>query len=122
MITLDDIILPDDLIWTNEFKWDKNQITQEYSITGSVLIQIGSKKTGRPITLQGNENTAWITRQTLIQLQTKAEVVGGEWTLTWVDGRTFHVMIQSIEAEPLFHVINPTPKHNYKVTINLIEL
>ena len=122
MITLDDVILPDDIIWIDEFKWDKNKISKEYSVTGSLVIQTGSKKKGRIITLQGDENTAWITRQTLMQLQIKSEVVGGQWTLTWIDDRVFNVMINSIEAEPLFHVIKPNNEHYYKVAINLIEV
>ena len=44
MITLDDVILPDDIIWIDEFKWDKNKISQEYSVTGSLISQTGSKK------------------------------------------------------------------------------
>lgn len=120
-ITLDDVTLPTDLIWSNEFKWDKKQIKTEYSINGSLIVQASTKKTGRIITLEGNKNTAWTTRETLLQLQTKAEV-GGEWVLTWTDARTFNVMIISLEAEQLIHIIDPDLNHLYKIILNLLEI
>ena len=127
MITLDDVILPDDIKWIDEFVWDKIDFEKEYSVTGSLVTNGGTaKQAGRLITLQGSEDTAWITRQTLLALKTKAEVLNSEWVLTWIDGRTFDVIFDhsqiALEAEPLFHVIDPQLDHYYKVTIRLLEV
>jgi len=126
MITLDDITLPDDIIWVDEFAWDKINSEKQYSVTGSLIVQADAKQAGRPITLTGDEKTAWITRQTLLQLQIKAESLGAVWTLTWIDGRTFNVIFDhsqiALEAEPLLYISDPQLEHFYKVKIKLIEI
>ena len=56
------ITLPKDLIWEDEYKWGAVGQSVEYSLTGALLIQEGTKQKGRYITLVGRDNMAWITR------------------------------------------------------------
>ena len=45
---LDTIILPDDLLWINEFDWNPVEQSQERSLTGALIVQEQAKITGPP--------------------------------------------------------------------------
>lgn len=47
------ITLPTDLNWVDEFKWSPVIQSQEYAISGSLVVDDWVKLAGRPITLQG---------------------------------------------------------------------
>lgn len=47
------ITLPTDLNWTDEYKWTPVVQSQEYAISGSLIVEEWVKQAGRPITLQG---------------------------------------------------------------------
>lgn len=81
-MTLDDIVLPDDLEWTDEFQWTPIAQNTEYSAGGSLLVQESTKLKGRPITLQGESDMAWITRTVLDALAAKRNIKGLTMTLT----------------------------------------
>ena len=68
-ILLDGIALPDDLIWIDEY--DHTPITQTVSkaVDGSLIIEAATQAKGRPITLKGDENAAWIDRTALEKLR-----------------------------------------------------
>ncbi len=105
MITLDSIQLPGDLHWSDEI-WSPVQQERKQSLTGSLLVEEDSVLAGRPITLEGSETAAWVSRQIVLDLLALAETPGMEMTLTLEDGRTFTVMFnrehgQPVEAEPV---------------------
>lgn len=81
-MTLDDIVLSDDLEWTDRLSWSPIEQTTEYSVTGALLMQESEKQSGRPITLQGSDDMAWLTRTTLDLLQAKKIQIGLTMTLT----------------------------------------
>jgi len=81
-MTLDDIVLPDDLEWTDELTWSPIMQSVEYGATGKPLIQESEMQSGRSITLQGAEDMAWITRATLNALILKRNTKGLTMTLT----------------------------------------
>ena len=118
MITIDDVVLPDDIKWSNEFNWVDKSLISNYSIDGSLVVQQQHKKAGREIILSGDDNTAWMERGTLLQLQVKASSTNVVSLFTWIDGRVFDVVVSSVTSEPLFHIINPDLQHKYKTTIN----
>lgn len=117
MITLDTITLPKDLWWEDETEWTPVEQTVEYSTTGALLIDLGVKQAGRPITLTGEEDKAWTTRKTVLDLQALAAEPGREMTLV-IAGRSFQVLFRQsdgrpIEAEPVFRTIPPGDDHKY---------
>lgn len=59
---LDNIKLPKDLIWQDEFLWEPVAQVYEYSVEGNLLIQESTKKKGRHITLVGQNDMAWLDR------------------------------------------------------------
>ncbi len=93
--------------WVNEYDWTPlAQTDPVYTLTGAMDIQQGTKKAGRPITLDGKN--AWTTRTDIQTLQTWAEVAELEMTLMHPDGRLFKVIF----ARPA--LANIEPIKNYR--------
>lgn len=92
-ITLGGLTLPQGLHWSDEFAWNAFSMLTEYSLTGSLVVDIAAKQAGRPITLTGDENFTWITRADINALQAilnTCTVTGT--TLTLHDDRSFTVV------------------------------
>lgn len=100
MITLDELTLPDDLWWEDETDWTPVEQTVEYSVAGALLIDLATKLAGRPITLVGDESTAWIARATALALQAKAAVPGKQMTLV-IHDQTFTAMFRYDDKKPV---------------------
>lgn len=96
-ITLGVITLPQGLRWSDEFDWTPLAQSTEYSLTGALIVERATKQAGRPITLVGGKDFAWITRSALITLKTFLDTRATA-TLALHDARTFSVMP---DAEPL---------------------
>jgi hypothetical protein len=103
-LTLDTVALPDELHWQDEFTWNKKTHSKAYGITGALFVQVGTKETGRDITLVGTESMWWVTRDVIEDLQTLRDT-DPEMTLTLQDSRTFTVMFKQdeecIDVEPI---------------------
>jgi hypothetical protein len=105
-ITLDEISLPDGLIWEDEFTWSPVAQSTDYGLTGALIVQEAVKLAGRPMTLvgqsEGRQSAAcWISRANLLTLQTALHAAGATFTLTLHDARTFTVTPRQdpLEAE-----------------------
>ena len=126
-ITLSDgttiLALPSDLQWQDEFAWTPVEQSTDFSLVGNLVVQEGSRQDGRPITLFGGREAAWITRADLQQLQALASVPEQQLTLDlW--GTTYNVIFRrpALGVEPIYRQTNPGPDHKYAVTINLMEI
>lgn len=73
--------LGDRLIWSDEFGWNPVVQATGYSTTGALLIDTGTRQAGRPITLDGVQSQAWITRATCDALKAWAALPGAELEL-----------------------------------------
>jgi hypothetical protein len=89
-----------------------------YLITGALLIQSATRQAGRPITLVGAADMAWVTRATVEQLRAWASppvgTTAGRFALTFADERSFTVAFRHaetpIESEPVLGFRRgPTP-------------
>lgn len=74
--------LSDRLQWTDEYDWSPVEQSTEYSTEGALLVDVALKQAGRPITLEGVDTAAWITRALCDTLQAWAALPGIEFTLT----------------------------------------
>ena len=90
-ITLSTVTLPQGLRWADEFDWSPLTQATEYSLTGALIVQQGEKQAGRPITLVGGKDFAWMTRTEVATLKAQLNA-GEEMTLTLHDSRTFTVL------------------------------
>lgn len=125
-MTLDEIILPDDLEWIDEIGWSPIAQSTARSATGALLIQESEMQYGRPITLQGDVDMAWITRQTVDALRAKRDQKGLKMTLT-INGEAYAVMFRHqdkpVDVSPIRQGDFFDPESNYKVdAIKLMEV
>lgn len=119
MITLDALSLPEDLWWQDETDWTPVVQGESYSVAGSLMVDVepNIKLAGRPITLVGDETTAWVSRATVLALMALAAVPGAEMELT-IHARAFTVMFRHgdgkpVDAEPLVRLSPPADDDYY---------
>ena len=73
--------LPDDLLWEDEFTWAQVAQATERGITGALIVDAMARNGGRPITLAGTAETAWISRADMLTLKAWAAIPGQEFAL-----------------------------------------
>ena len=102
MIQLDDITLPEDLIWIDEYQWSGVAEQIDIMSDGAVVVQADAQQTGRPITLRGGDNFGWIFKSVLEQLFALSRQAVLEMTLTLNDGSTHNVVFtgERVKSRP----------------------
>ncbi|AEF21436.1 hypothetical protein [Pseudomonas fulva] len=125
-ITLAGIALDDHHEWTDEYKWSAVEQEQERSLSGALIVQEGVKKYGRPITLAAN-NAAWTPLAVVRQLEELRDQLGLVMPLELADGRTFHVIFNRVDGDPLeaqqlVREVEPGPDADYLITLRLITV
>jgi hypothetical protein len=124
MITIDELTLPADLIWTDEYRWTPVAQQETVTLDGALVVQAMAQQTGRPITLSGGENHAWVRRDLLEQLRAKANTPELQVTLTLNDGSA-HTVIwtdERLTADPVWDVAHPEDDQPYIVTLYFKEV
>ena len=126
-MTLNDIELPDDLLWVNEFDWNPVEQTTERSLTGALLVQEQSLKHGRPIELSGNDESGWVPRSTVEALLQVSQTPNKVMTLTLSDNRTFPVIFDRsngspIQARQVLPFAYPDDSYQYSLSIRLLTV
>ncbi|HRY16676.1 MAG TPA: hypothetical protein P5330_12495 [Candidatus Competibacteraceae bacterium] len=123
-ITLGGVTLPGDLRWIDEFAWSPVARSQEYSLTGALIVQEAAKQTGRPITLEAkNESAGYIclARSQVAALYALVSTPGWAGTLTLMDGRSFAVAFrdEGLRADPVRHIAPHEDADAYTLTLQL---
>lgn len=124
------LVLPDDLLWTDEHAWTPAVASVSYLVTGALLVQSATRQAGRPITLTGAVDMAWVPRATISTLHAWAAVPlaasGGRFELTLADARVFTVAFRhfdtAIEAEPVLGFPARSESDYYRLTLRLMEI
>ncbi len=95
--------LHNDLQWVDEFAWNAVAQKSGRTITGALWVEEAAlSAVGRPITLQGDEQTGWISRSDLLNLRTLAQIAGASLTLTITPrSQTFTVMFDHEAGNPI---------------------
>lgn len=131
-ITLDDITLPGDMLWTDEFRW--SPVAQQVDVTtgGSMLVEESAQLAGRPITLVANRGDdggyVWLERSTLVALQALCNApLDDAILLTLHDGRTFNVRFRygdgaPVEADPVQQIAPYIDSDAYTLTLRLMQV
>ena len=73
--------LSDRLHWADEFDWSPVEQATGYSTRGKLLVDVGLKLAGQPITLEGTDTNAWITRALCDTLKAWAALPGAQFDL-----------------------------------------
>lgn len=123
-ITLGSVTLPGDLKWSDEFSWSPVARSQDYGLTGSLILQESTRLAGRPITLEAKSESIgyiWLARSIIDALYTLASTPGWSGTLTLMDGRTFTVGFrdEGVAAEPVWHIAPHEDADAYTLTLKL---
>jgi hypothetical protein len=124
------LALPDDLLWTDEHVWSPVVANISYLLTGALLVQSGTRQAGRPITLVGAADMAWVTRAVVETLYGWAAdplaVDSGRFELTLADARVFIVAFRfgdtAIEAETVMGFPARSDGDYYRLTLRLMEI
>lgn len=114
------ISLPPDLLWADEFAWSAVSQSTERSLTGAYLVDAQTRTGGRPITLQGRENVAWLQRSDVQFLKTWADLPGQVFTLTH-NGTPYSVLFnhgtdeasKALEIAPVVDFCDPVAGDYY---------
>lgn len=124
-IRLATVPLPADLEWVDEFAWTPVSQTITPTLTGALVIEEHALQAGRPITLVGGMEAAWVARTTLLALTallTPTRVM----TLTLADNRLFTVMWRHgdkpLEAQPIVRLTPVAAEDWYSLTLRLVEV
>lgn len=119
--------LSDRLQWTDEYDWSPVEQGTGYSTTGRLLVDVALKQAGQPITLQGSDTAAWITRTLCDTLQAWAALPGITLTLT-LRGVARPVMFDhakgGFSAQPIWKLLDGeiTPELLYLPTLRFLEI
>jgi hypothetical protein len=124
------LTLPDDLLWADEHAWTPAVASTTYLITGALLVQSATRQAGRPITLVGPSDMAWVTRATVGTLHAWASqplsANDGRFELRLADGRNFEVAFRHadlcVEAEPVLGFPARSEADRYRLTLRLLQL
>jgi len=107
------IELPIDLIWSDELAWSPVEQSVAMSITGAMIIDTSARTNGRPITLSGDQNHAWMPYSIVSQLRAWADDPTTEMTLSI--GSSSYTVIFRHNEKP---AIDVTPVIDYSVREN----
>ncbi|MHA6890816.1 hypothetical protein [Ralstonia pseudosolanacearum] len=120
------LALPDDLLWADEHAWTPAVAAVSYLLTGALLVESAARQKGRPLTLVGAADMAWVTRATVNTLYAWATNPGSRFELTFADGRAFTVVFRhhetAIEAEPVMGFPARHDADFYRLTLRLMEI
>lgn len=124
------VVLPldEDLYWSDENKYSPVNQTVDDALTGALIVQVDgdAERPGRPITLEPeDENSAWMIRADLDQLQAWAALPGAIFVLT-LRGVARNVMFRhqdkpAVDARPVIHFSDVAAGDFYLVTLKFME-
>jgi hypothetical protein len=119
------IQIPDDLAWPDEWSWAEVAQKKTYSITGALLVESAQKKAGRPITLQSDDTSAWVSRSDVANIRSFIANVGDNMTL-FIRGQFFTVVFDhdagAMSASPVVDYADPDIEDWYLITLRFIEV
>ena len=127
--TNETVSLEDGFLWSDEFSWKPIEQNQEYAVNGTLIIQEGKKKSGRPITLSPNDGQGWVKRSDLSIIQNWSVLQSEQFTLTFEyphDTRQFNVIFNhaegAINAKPVMGFPTVSEGDYYEVTFKFLEV
>ena len=121
------LVLPEDLRWVDEFDWPKVEQARSYTFSGSLVLESRVRQAGRPITLAGESNSAWIPRSDVQILQAQEALPSQVFRLV-IRGEAARAVIfnrvdgDPIRAEQILDYSDPAADDPYQITLRCIEV
>lgn len=130
LVTNEELTLPNDLLWGDEFEWSPVAANTQYTLTGALVIQQGVRLAGRPISLAAPEpDMAWVTRVTLQTLRDWSSIPNRRFRLVFqypTDAREWVVVFSHsddpIGGEPVKGFQSHQPTDWFRVSLKFIEV
>ena len=119
--------LSDRLQWTGEFEWSPVDQVTGYSTNGALLVDVALKEAGEPITLEGADTNAWISRSLCSTLKAWAALPGIKLDLV-LRGTTHEVIFDHAKggftARPIWKLLDGeiTPELLYVPTFRFLKV
>ena len=119
--------LSDRLHWADEFDWSPVEQSTSYSTTGAFLVDVSLKQAGQPITLEGTDTNAWISRALCSTLQAWAALPGIQLGLV-LRGQAHQVIFDhakgGFSAQPVWKLLDGeiTPELFYRPTFRFLKV
>ena len=127
--TNETVPLENGFLWSDEFDWKPIEQNQERAVDGTLIVQEGKKKSGRPITLSPTDGQGWVKRSDLSIIQNWSALQGEQFTLVFEyphDTRQFNVIFNhgegAINAKPVMGFPTVSEGDYYEVTLKFIEV
>ena len=127
--TNETVPLENGFLWSDEFDWKPIEQQQEYAINGTLIIQEGKKKSGRPITLSASDGQGWVKRSELSIIKDWSALQDEQFTLVFEyphDTRQFNVIFNhaegAINAKPVMGFPTVSDGDYYEVTFKFLEV
>ena len=119
--------LSDRLQWVDEFAWSPVEQATAYSTTGALLVDVAVKQSGQPITLEGTDTNAWISRALCDTLKAWAALPGAQFDLV-LRSETHQVFFDhgkgGFSAQPIWKLLDGeiTPELFYRPTFRFLKV
>lgn len=119
--------LSDRLHWADEFDWSPVEQSTSYSTTGAFLVDVAVKQAGQPITLEGTDTNAWISRALCSTLKAWAALPGIQLDLV-LRSETHQVIFDhgkgGFTAQPIWKLLDGeiTPELFYRPTFRFLKV
>ena len=127
--TNETVPLENGFLWADEFDWKPIEQNQERAVDGTLIVQEGKKKSGRPITLSPTDGQGWVKRSDLSIIQNWSALQGEQFTLIFEyphDTRQFNVIFNhgegAINAKPVMGFPTVSDGDYYEVTLKFLEV
>ncbi|WHP06756.1 hypothetical protein QLH32_04605 [Acinetobacter corruptisaponis] len=127
--TTEAVLIEDGFLWSDEFDWKPVEQNIERAIDGTLIVQEGKKKSGRPITLSPSDGQGWIKRSDLSTIQGWSALQDEQFTLIFEyphDNRQFNVIFNhadgAINAKPVMGFPTVSDGDYYEVTLKFLEV
>jgi hypothetical protein len=126
MITLDGVVLPAGLYWSDEFAVTRVAQNVRRTLDGSVVVFYGEIRAGVPITLESEPDAGWLTRAQVEAIALRAASPGAVFPLQ-LRGQLWTVMFRhqdapAFEAKPVIPLANPQAGDFYLATLKLMTV
>ena len=126
MMRLDNLILPDGLLWTDQYASQAVVQTIKRTLAGSLVVFHAGNTAGREITLESSQDSGWFSRA---QVEALASLAAGPGAICILEihGETYPVMFRhhqppALDACPLWTYDQPRATDFFLVTLKLITL
>jgi hypothetical protein len=127
--TLEELELPNDLLWSDEFDWSPLESTNTYTLTGALIIEQGVRQAGRPISLTADPELAWVTRTTVQTLRAWAAIPNRKFKLVFeytTDVRQFLVVFRTTGDPIKSSPVKGFPSHKagdwFRIELKFLEV